>query len=259
MTRTPAEWASALYRAGIDRKPIDPISDAAPETTLHDAYEIQRRHASLLAGADGRTVGFKLGLTSKPMQDLLGVAEPDFGPILSSMTFETGTSLELDRFIQPRVEAEIGLVLGAPLRGPGVSRDDARAVVRGAVPAIELVDSRIKDWKIRLVDTIADLASSAAIITGGPEVPIETFDLRLCGMVITRNGELVETGAGAAALGDPLVALAWLANTLAGLDTTLEAGWLVMTGALHRAFPVHRGDSIRADFDRLGSVAVVFD
>jgi 2-keto-4-pentenoate hydratase len=174
------------------------------------------------------------------------------------MVFDDGVHLDLDRFIQPRIEAEICLVLEAPLRGPGVTAMEAYRAVSGGVAALELVDSRIRDWRIKLIDTIADLASSAAAILSARVIPLDGWDPRLCGMVVTKNGRTVDTGAGAAALGNPVTAVAWLANTLATYGVGLEPGWLVMTGALHRAFPVAPGDVVRAEFDRLGPVTVRF-
>ncbi|HUP16103.1 MAG TPA: 2-keto-4-pentenoate hydratase [Acidimicrobiia bacterium] len=252
------EWAQALFEAKNNREPIDPLTKVDDSLTVVDAYGIQQEYARLLAGDDGKIVGYKLGLTSKPMQEMMGVDQPDYGPVLSNMVYDDGATVDLGRYIQPRVEAEIALVLDAPLKGPGVTTMEAARAVAGALPALEMVDSRIKDWKIRLVDTIADLASSAAIMLGPRLVPVDGWDPRLCGMVVARNGVTVDTGAGAAALGNPLAALAWLANTLAPFDVTLEPGWFVMTGALHRAFPVEPGDVIRAEFDRLGAVAVNF-
>lgn len=252
------EWAQALFAAKNNREPIDPLTMVDDSLTVVDAYGIQQEYVRLLAGHDGTTVGYKLGLTSKPMQEMMGVDQPDYGPVLSNMVYDDGATVDLSRYIQPRVEAEIALVLNAPLTGPGVTTTEAARAVAGARPALEMVDSRIKDWKIRLVDTIADLASSAAIMLGPRVVPIVGWDPRLCGMVVARNGVTVDTGAGAAALGNPLAAVAWLANTLAPFDVTLEPGWFVMTGALHRAFPVEPGDVVRAEFDRLGSVSVSF-
>jgi 2-keto-4-pentenoate hydratase len=213
----------------------------------------------LILGDGGSVVGYKLGLTSKPMQQLLGVDEPDYGPVLSSMVFGDGTTLRIDDYIQPKAEAEIALFLDRPLRGPGVTTADAAAAIGGAAAAIEVVDSRIADWKITLVDTIADLASSAAILLSPNVVSTTGWDPRLCGMVVTRNGETEGTGAGAAALGDPVHAVAWLANTLSQFDVTLEPGHFVMTGALHAAFPVHAGDTVCAEFDRLGTVTAHFE
>ena len=192
------------------------------------------------------------------MQDMLGVDQPDYAPVLSSMVFGSGHEVDLSRYIAPKVEAEIALVLEKPLTGPGVTPMQAWRALGGAVAAIEMVDSRIADWRIGLVDTIADLASSGATVLGTRVVPLDGWEPRLTGMVVSRNGATADTGAGAAALGDPVAAVAWLANTLAPYDVTLEAGWFVMTGALHRAFDVSPGDVVRADFDRLGSVTARF-
>jgi 2-keto-4-pentenoate hydratase len=169
---------------------------------------------------------------------------------------DDGAVVEVGRFIQLKVEAEIALMLDRPLTGPGVTALEASRAVAGATAAIEIVDSRIQDWKIKLPDTISDLASSGAVVLSSRLVPIEDLDVRLVGMVVTRNGELRGTGAGAAALGNPIQAVAWLANTLGPYGVTLEAGRFVMTGALHAAFPAQPGDVIRAEFDRLGPVTV---
>lgn len=246
--------ATALYEARQSRTPIEPLIAADPDLTVDDAYHIQqslvRRH--LAEGAD--IVGYKLGLTSQAMRDLLGVPEPDYAPVLSSMVFENDTELDLNNYIQPKAEAEIALVLGESLTGPGVSTDDARAAISGAIAAIEFVDSRIVDWRISLIDTIADLASSAATVLGDATVPMEGWEPRLCGMVVRRNGDIVDTGAGAAAMGDPVYAVAWLANTLAPYGVSLEPGQFIMTGALHAAFALEPGDEVEATFDRIGGV-----
>lgn len=256
---TAERHADALFAARRDRRPIPPLSEAEPGLTPVDAYAIQGRLVERLLEAEGGSVvGYKLGLTSKPMQELLGVHEPDYGPVLSTMVHDDGVALAVDDFLQPRIEAEIALVLDRPLAGPGVTAVQAARAVGGAVAALELVDSRIEDWRIALVDTIADLASSAAIVLGSLVVPVAGFDPRYVGMVIRRNGLVEATGAGAAALGSPLGAVAWLANTLAAFDVELEEGHVIMTGSLHKAFPVAAGDRIRAEFDRLGSVSCRF-
>jgi 2-keto-4-pentenoate hydratase len=147
-------------------------------------------------------------------------------------------------------------VMGEPLRGPGVTVTDAHRAVAGIAASMEIVDSRFADWRIKLADTVADLASNGAVAVSGNLVPLVGIDTRLIGMTMTRNGELIDTGAGAAALGDPLSAVAWLANTLGAVGIGLEPGHLVMTGALHAAVPMNAGDVFRADFDRLGPVTV---
>lgn len=254
---TPQERARALYEARRTRSAIAPFTQTDPQLTAADGYAIQQELVDLLLADGDRIVGYKLGLTSRPMQEMLGVHEPDYGPVLSSMVLDDGATVDLNSYIQPKVEAEIALVVSRPLRGPGLDTADVAGALAGATAAIELIDSRIADWKIKLPDTIADLASSAAIVKGSRVVPLD-FDPRLCGMVITRNGETMATGAGAAALGNPVAAVAWLANTLAPFGVTLEPGHVVMTGSLHAAFAVERGDVVVAEFDRLGPVSMSF-
>lgn len=255
-----ADIGGALHQSMVDRTTIDPIIDDHPDFGVPDAYAVQQDLVARILDADGGSVvGYKLGLTSKPMRDMLGVDEPDYAPVLSSMVYDDGATIHTDRYIQPKVEAEIALVLDQPLRGPGVTAMEAYRAIGGAVPAIEMVDSRIRDWKIGLIDTICDLASSGATILGSRVVPIDDWDPRLVGMVISKNGAVAGSGAGAAALGNPVAAVAWLANTLAAFDVGLEAGWFIMTGSLHAAFDVVAGDLVRADFDRLGTVTARFD
>lgn len=251
--------AQHLHDAMTSVTPVPPLVAEHPDLDVDDAYAVQQGLVRRILEADGgRPVGYKLGLTSKPMQEMLGVDQPDYAPVLSTMVYADGHDIDLARYIAPKVEAEIALVLDEPLRGPGVTPMQAWRAIGGAVAAIEMVDSRIADWKIGLVDTIADLASSGATVLGSRVVPLDGWEPRLTGMVVSRNGTTVDTGAGAAALGDPVAAVAWLANTLAPYDVTLEAGWFVMTGALHRAFEVEAGDVVRADFDRLGTVTARF-
>ena len=209
----------------------------------------------LLADGD-RIAGHKVGLTSKPMQRLIGMDSPDYGPVLASTVYASGAAVPMSRYIQPKIEAEIVFVLGEPLRGPGVSVLDAARAVAGVAAAVEIVDSRIEDWRIGLADTIGDLASNGAVATSGRLVPLSDVDARMTGMVLSRNGSVVDTGAGAAALGDPLLVVAWLANTLGEVGVGLEPGHLIMTGALHAAVPMEAGDVFRAEFDELGAVTV---
>ena len=253
------EMSDRLHRAMAARSPVDPLVAAHPDLTVDDAYAIQQGLVRRILDTDGgRPIGYKLGLTSAPMQEMLGVDQPDYAPVLSSMVHDDGATIALADHIAPKVEAEIAVVLDRPLRGPGVTTMEASRAIGGAVAAIEMVDSRIRDWQLTIVDTIADLASSGATILGSRVVPLDGWDPRMVGMVVSRNGRTEATGAGAAALGNPVAAVAWLANTLAPYDVTLEAGWFVMTGALHRAFDVIAGDVVRADFDRLGTVTARF-
>jgi 2-keto-4-pentenoate hydratase len=248
--------ADALYDARRNRTPIPPFTETMPDLGLLDGYAIQQHLVARLL-ADGEAIaGYKLGLTSEPMQRLLGVDQPDFGPIFSSGVFSDGLMLSVDAFIAPRIEAEIGVVLGRDLSGPGCTPAGAGSATEGLVAALEIVDSRIVDWRIQLADTVADLASGGAIALSGRIVAVDGFDPRLLGMVFTRNGEVVATGAAAAALGDPFAAVAWLANTLAPLGIVLPAGAVIMTGALHAMVPIAPGDVFRAEFDRLGPITI---
>jgi 2-keto-4-pentenoate hydratase len=176
--------------------------------------------------------------------------------VLASHVHADNAEIEAGAFIKPRVEAEIALVLRADLAGPDCTALDVARAVGGAVSAIEIVDSRIADWRIKLADTIADLASSGAIVLGSAVAPVDGVDLRLVGMVFTRDGEVIATGAGAAALGSPLSAIAWLVNTLHEVGDSLRAGQFVMTGALHAAVGIEPGQVFRAEIDRLGPVAL---
>jgi 2-keto-4-pentenoate hydratase len=248
--------AKALYEARRSRQPIEPFTDADPDLGMADGYAIAQQLTSMLVSDGDTVIGYKVGLTSKPMQQMIGIDSPDHGPVLGSTVYADGDAVSLSHFIQPKIEAEIAFVLGSALRGPGVSVLDARRSIAGMVAAMEIVDSRIADWRIKLADTVADLASNGAVALSSRRVSLDGLDPRLIGMVITNRGELVDTGAGAAALGDPVAVVAWLANTLGQMGAGLDAGQLVMTGALHAAVPMRAGDVYRAEFDRLGSVSV---
>jgi 2-keto-4-pentenoate hydratase len=248
--------AKALYEARRLRQPIAPFTDEDATLGMADGYAVQSALVELLLADGDSIVGYKVGLTSKPMQKMVGVDSPDYGPVLASTVYSTGDELSLSGFIQPKIEAEIVFVLGSPLRGPGVTVTAAHRAIAGIGAAMEIVDSRFADWRIKLADTVADLASNGAVAVAGNLVPLTGIDARLIGMTLTRNGELVDTGAGAAALGDPLTVVAWLANTLGSVGIGLEPGHLIMTGALHAAVAMNAGDVFRAEFDRLGPVTV---
>jgi 2-keto-4-pentenoate hydratase len=252
------EAAAALLAAARDRRPIPPLTDRWPGLAAEDGYRIQREVVRARLEAGETVVGYKVGLTSRAMQDLLGVDQPDHGPILSAMLVPDGGAVAAGELIQPRVEAEIAFVLGDALEGPGVTALDVLRATAGVVAAIEVIDSRIEGWRIKLADTIADLASSARVVLAGRLVPLDGIDLRLVGCTLERNGEVVATGAGAAALGNPAHAVAWAANTLGALGVRMEPGHVVMPGALHAAVPAEPGDVFTASFDRLGPVTVRF-
>lgn len=252
------ELADRLWGAERGGAPIPPLSEEFPLLTVDDAYAIQTINVEKKL-AEGRLLrGRKVGLTAKAMQQLVGVNEPDFGILLDDMFVEDGEEIPTDSLLQPRVEAEIAFLLGEDLAGPGVTTSNVLAAVKGVLPAIEIVDSRIADWKVALVDTVADNASSGRLVVGGCIKPVDFLDLRLMGIVLSRNGQVVETGAGAAALGNPARCVAWLANKLAKFDTKLRSGDIVLPGALHRMVVAQPGDTFRAEFEHLGAVTVRF-
>lgn len=248
--------ARALYDARRARVPIVPFTDAEPDLTVAEAYAVQRALLERLLADGDRLLGYKVGLTSRAMQELLGVDSPDFGPVLASTRYADGGTIPLDRFIAPRIEAEIAFVLGQRLQGPGVTTETARAALSGAMAALEVVDSRIVDWRIRLADTVADLASNGALVTSGRVVPVADVDWSAVALVFRRGEQVLATSTGAAALGDPVAVVAWLANVLGEQGVALEAGHVVLTGALHAAVPLAEGDVFTADFDRLGALTV---
>jgi 2-keto-4-pentenoate hydratase len=251
--------ADALWQAERDQAPIPSISGTDPELTVDDAYAIQTHNVERRL-AEGRVVrGRKIGLTSRAMQQMLGVDEPDFGVLFDDMLIEDSVPIDLGRLCQPKVEAEIGFLLGQDLTGPGVMAADVLRATAGLLPVLEVVDSRLRDWKITLVDTVADNASSARAVLGGRLTPAqEVKDLPLLGMVFSRNGTVEATGTGAAALGNPAACVAWLANKLAAFEVGLSKGQVVLSGALHAAVDLADGDAVRADFADLGSVAATF-
>jgi 2-keto-4-pentenoate hydratase len=250
------DFAQALLNARTDRIPIAPFTENDPELTVEDGYAIQQELVALLTGRGETISGYKLGLTSLPMQQLLGVDQPDFGPVFASTIHRDGATLSMTDFIAPRVEAEIAVVLKDDLTGPHCTPAQAYQASAGLLAALEIVDSRIINWQIKIADTIADLASSGAIALSSNVIPIDSIDPRLIGMVFTKNGEVIATGAGAAALGDPLAAVAWLANTLAPMGIHLPAGSVIMTGALHAMVPITAGDVFRAEFAHLGPITL---
>jgi 2-keto-4-pentenoate hydratase len=192
------------------------------------------------------------------MQELLGVTEPDYGVLLDDMFVEDGDQIPLKTMVQPRVEAEMAFVLGQDLAGPGVTTANAIAAIAGVLPAIEIADSRVAGWRIKLADTIADNASSGKVVVGGRLTRITDIDPRLVGMALSRNGEVIDTGAGAAALGNPVRCVAWLANKLGSFGITMRAGDVVLPGAVHRMVQVGPGEVFRAEYAHLGAVTVRF-
>ena len=250
--------AEALLGAEQDRKPISPLTETDPGITINDAYGIQLKVMERKKSSGQVVVGKKIGITSLAMQAMLGVREPDYGHILHGMVVMEGDRILTPELIQPRIEGEIAFVLKEELKGPGVTLTDVIRCSEGVIPSLEIIDSRIADWKIKLPDTVADNASSARIVLGGKITPLLGLDLRTLGMVLEKNGEVVATATGAAVLGNPPQAVAWLANKLAVYGIPLRKGEVILSGSLTAAVPVASGDFIRADFGSLGDVKIKF-
>lgn len=254
-----AEAAELLRTAQRDRTPVDPLTGTYPEIDATDAYEIQLINTRSRLEDDGVTVhGHKVGLSSKVMQKMMGVDEPDYGHLLSDMVLSEGTPVETGRYCYPRIEVEIGYVLGRSLPGEGCTTADVLAATEYIVPSIELIDSRIRDWKIGLADTIADNASSAGVVLGSARVRPADLDPADIAAVLHRGGEELARGNTSAVLGDPTEAVAWLARKVASYGVRLEAGHVVLPGSCTRAVDVRPGDEFRAEFEGLGSVSVGF-
>ncbi len=254
-SETVAELARALYAAEQNCEPIEPLTDDYPDMEMEDAYAIQLEVIRLRTGGDAdRIAGWKVGLTSRAMQLMLGVDEPDFGHLLADMRLAEEQPLVAERMIWPRVEPEIAFHLRGDLRGPGVTAEDVIAATDFLMPSLEIIDSRIRDWKIKLCDTIADNASSAGYVLSRHQTPLVGIDTRLIGMNYYVDGNLVSTATSAAVIGDPAAAVAWIANTLAPLGQHLKAGQVVMPGSLVAAVDAKPGCTIRADFAQIGSI-----
>ncbi|MFD8532846.1 2-keto-4-pentenoate hydratase [Streptosporangium canum] len=252
------EAADRLLEAARSGRPCPPVRETLPARTAETGYAVQEINTRRALHDGRRLVGRKIGLTSQAVQRQLGVDQPDFGMLFADMAFLDGLPIPTGRFLQPRAEAEIALVLKSDLVGGPFTVAEVIRAVDFALPAIEIVDSRIAGWDITLVDTIADNASSGAFVLGNTPVPLTGLDLRLAGMTMNRRGQEVSTGAGAACMGHPLNAAVWLANALGGRDFPLRAGDIVLTGALGPVVAVEPGDVFEVVIDGLGSVRAVF-
>jgi 2-keto-4-pentenoate hydratase len=249
--------AEVLLEAYSSREPVKPLTGQYDLAT-EDAYEIQLLQVKRWVAAGARVKGHKVGLTSPAMQRQMGVDQPDYGHLLHWMFWPEYEPIPLSGFLQPRVEPETAFVLAKPLRGPGVTVADAIAAVGSVLPALELIDSRISDWKISLADTIADNASSGGVVLGSNSATPGALDLRLAGCNLYKNGELAGTGACGAVLGSPIRALAWLANTVGVRGVELEIGQVILPGSVTGSIPVGPGDTVTATFAGLGRVTACF-
>jgi 2-oxo-hept-3-ene-1,7-dioate hydratase len=256
--------ASRLHRAEASRQPIAQLSLQYPEMTIADAYAIQRAWTAIKVAEGRRVEGRKIGLTSRAMQQAVGITEPDYGAIYDDMFFEDGSVVPLGRFIAPRVEVELAFVLGAPLRGPRCTVLDVLRATEYVTPALEILDARVEmtdpatGHTRTIVDTIADNAADAGIVTGGRAVRPLDVDLRWVSALLYRNEVVEESGVAGAVLNHPATGVAWLANQLHEHGVGLEPGLVVLAGSFTRAVWAHAGDTFHADYGPLGVITCRF-
>jgi 2-oxo-hept-3-ene-1,7-dioate hydratase len=256
--------AKRLDEAEETRTPIGQLSLQYPEMTVDDAYAVQREWMAMKLAEGRRLRGRKIGLTSRAMQQSVNITEPDYGAIYDDMFFDDGSEIPLRRFIAPRVEVELAFVLGDGLSGPGCTVFDVLSATEYVTPALEILDARVQmqdaatGHSRTIVDTIADNAADAGIVTGGRAVRPLDIDLRWAAALLYVNGVVEESGVAAAVLNHPANGVAWLANKLAAYDVPLEAGQVVLAGSFTRAVWAHAGDTFHADYGSLGSITCRF-
>jgi len=247
-----------IHTALTTRRVIDPLTSRYPDITIEDAYRIQQRMVGRRLAAGETVVGKKIGVTSPAVMNMLGANQPDFGHLLDGMIYNEGEAIPCDTLIQPKAEGEIAFIMKRDLIGPGLTVADVLAATEGVMACFEIVDSRIRDWKIRIQDTVADNASCGVFVLGDRLVDPRDVDLTTCGMVLEKNGDIACTGAGAATLGNPVNAMVWLANTLGRLGIPLQAGEVVLSGSLGPMIPVKAGDALRVTIGGIGGCSVRF-
>lgn len=248
-----AQLADSLYDARTRVSACEPLSARAPGLTIRDAYTVSDINLKRrIQQEKALLVGKKIGLTSRAVQKQLGVSEPDYGYLTSDMNVPMGESVPISRLLQPRVEGETAFVLKRELKGPGITVADVIRATDFVLPCIEIIDSRVKDWKIKIEDTVADNASSALFVLGTEPRLLRERELRLAGMALRVNGEVVSAGAGAACLDHPCLAVAWLANKLGEYGVSLRAGEVILSGAFGPVVPVQAGDHVEVEISGLG-------
>jgi len=247
-----------LFDALASGKPISPLTDTYPDMSIDDAYQVSLAFLKIRRAENGETiVGKKIGVTSKPVQDMLGVFQPDFGFLTDAM-FSNDGNVHVDCHIAPMAEAEIAFKLKKGLKGPGITGADVIAATEYVQPCFEIVDSRIKDWKIKIQDTVADNASCGVFAVGAEKVDPRELDMAALEVIVEKNGIEISRGVGSSVQGAPENAVAWLANTLGAYGIPFEAGEIILSGSLVPLHPAVRGDEMLMTIDGLGACAVAF-
>jgi 2-oxo-hept-3-ene-1,7-dioate hydratase len=254
-----AEIADELVAADRDRSILPRLTSRNPGMTVEDAYAVQRLWSERGVAAGRRLVGRKIGLTSKVMQVATGITEPDYGVIFDDMVYESGATVEFDRFSNVRIEVELAFVLATPLTGPDVTIFDVLDATAYVVPALEILNSHIELEGHTIVDTISDNAAMGGMVIGGNPVKVDAVDLRWVSALLYRNQTIEESGVAAAVLGHPAMGVAWLAIKLAAHGQTLGAGEIILAGSFTRPMWVERGDTVHADYGQLGAITCRFE
>lgn len=248
-----------LYEAMLQRKTLSPFTERFKDITIEDAYKISLRMIERRVDAGERVIGKKIGVTSKAVQDMLNVHQPDFGFLTNSMAFSEGQEMPISQqLIQPKAEGELAFILKKDLLGPGVTNADVLDATDYVVPCFEVIDSRIENWNIKIEDTVADNASCGLFVLGDGGVDPHKIDLTTCNMVVEKNGVVISTGVGSAAMGDPVNCVTWLANTLGKYGISLKAGEVILSGSLVPLEPVQAGDHMSVSVAGIGSASVRF-
>lgn len=249
-----AERLRAAYTSG----PVPPLRDGLAPTDIAGAYAVQAANTSHWLNEGRVLTGRKVGLTAKAVQTQLGVDQPDFGALFADMEIADGGNLLASKCLQPKAEGEVAFVLAADLNDPDVTREQVAAAISEVIASIEIVDSRIADWKITFADTVADNGSSAFYVLGEARKPLDGLDLWTCGMAMEINGEVVSLGAGVACLGHPLNAVTWLAQTLAKAGEGLRKGDVILSGALGPMVALTPGDHVKVSIGGLGAASFTY-
>ncbi len=252
-------FGDELFSAWEGVQQIEPITNREKSISIEEAYQIQLRTISKRKLVGQNIVGKKIGITAKPVMEMLNVDQPDFGHLMSDMQYKDRDVLETDKFCQPKGEGEIAFVLKKDLYGPGVTNADTLASTDYLVPAFEIVDSRIKNWQIKIQDTVADNASAGAFVLGEDRISPLGIDLSSCEMNLSKNDKIIGTGVGAATMGHPLTAVTWPANKLGELGIKLKAGEIILSGSLSTMFPIKKGDKLQLHISKIGGVSCQFE
>lgn len=249
-----SKLSKEILKAEKEKTPTNPLSERY-DLSIKDAYEIQLSLVERKKEEDKEIVGKKIGLTSKDIQETFRVHQPDYGHIFNNLVLEEDTPINTNELIQPKIETEIGFILGEDLEGPGITVGEVLKCTEGLIPTFEVIDSRFKSWNIEIQDTIADNASIGRVIIGSPLIEAQNIDLRTVGSIVRKNGDIVRTAAGGAVLGNPAQSVAWLANKLSEYNVELKSNEIILSGSLISPIEIGKGDILQASFgDGLGSI-----